>query len=618
MLVIAAMALGCLVLGLIACTSAVPPGVAVRDAAPVSGSTGAPLPPDEGAAAIGSGLPSGRDDAPVAGAHAAQLDDPEDPGRLDSSEELSDPNELDAVGEAPDTDLVEEVDPAATQHQALELCQSAAEFLDQGDVDDALAALDRAYELMLDLPTTGDASFLQARDDIRRLVADQITRVYASRGVAAASPRTSWDLALPMVTNEHVAREIRSFTTAERETFLAAYKRSGRYRPMMLERLAEAGLPSQLSWLPLVESGFKTKALSRASALGLWQFIRSTGQRFGLTRDAWVDERLDPDKATDAAIAYLTELHGLFGDWAKALAAYNCGEARVMRLQGRQPDEYLDFWDLYELLPRETRRYVPRFLATLLILESPEKYGMTLPEPDPAIEGWTTVEVERSVRLASLAESLGLDAGRLADLNPELRYAATPDRTYGLRVPVAVAGAVADRIVQVQEWRPPQPQVVVHRIRRGETLSVIARRYGTSVGAIMRSNRLRSANRIWPGQRLQIPVRSGASGPSYNPAEGTHTVRRGESLYTIARRYSTTVASLKQANGLSSNLIQPGQRLKIRPGSRSDLRRYQVRPGDTLGAIASASSVSLGALLRVNGMSQRSTIYPGQWLVLPE
>ena len=203
---------------------------------------------------------------------------------------------------------------------------------------------------------------------------------------------------------------------------------------MILGKLEEAGLPSQLSWLPLVESWFKVRALSRASALGLWQFIASTGLRYGLSRDAWVDERLDPEKSTDAAIAYLTDLHGLFGDWPKALAAYNCGEARMSRLQRRAAGEYVDFWDLYELL-RETRRYVPRLLAALQIIEDPEKYGMTLPEPDDPEGDVVAVTVERAVKLEQLDAALGLEAGTLADLNPELRYTATPKRAYDLRVP---------------------------------------------------------------------------------------------------------------------------------------------------------------------------------------
>jgi membrane-bound lytic murein transglycosylase D len=312
------------------------------------------------------------------------------------------------------------------------------------------------------------------------------------------------------VDNQHVQRELRSFTTVEREQFLEGYRRSGLYRPMILDRLEKAGLPAQLSWLPIVESWFKVRALSRASALGMWQFISSTGVRYGLERDAWVDERLDPEKSTDAAIAYLVDLHGLFGDWPKALAAYNCGEARVMRLSRRSADEYLDFWDLYELLPGETRRYVPRLLAALQIIENPARYGMTLPEPDTPPTNVATVTVERSVKLERLDAALGLEAGTLAALNPALRRQATPKRPHALRVPAGREETLLAQIDSVPVWTPPVPQYTTHRVRSGETLSQIAGRYGTSVSTIVRANGLRSANHLRVGQRLRIPVR-GAS-----------------------------------------------------------------------------------------------------------
>ena len=411
---------------------------------------------------------------------------------------------------APAEETAPEEEPATDSEQvqkdALEACQSAEELISNGEIEGALVAVDRAYALMLELPANGDDTYLQAKEDIRVLAGELIGRIYAARRRGASGVSRSWDLALPIVTNEHVQRELRSFTTVEREQFFEGYRRSGLYRPMILERLEKAGLPAQLSWLPLVESWFKVRALSRASALGMWQFIASTGARYGLDRDTWVDERLDPEKATDAAIAYLIELHDFFGDWPKALAAYNCGEARVMRLS-RQSAEYLDFWDLYEMLPRETRRYVPRLFAALQIIEDPAKYGMTLPEPDGAPTNVAVARVERSVKLDSLDGVLGLEAGTLAALNPALRRQATPKRAYDLRVPAGQEETLLARLDSVPVWTPPVPKYATHRVRQGDTLSQIAGRYRTSVSAIMRANGLRSANRLRVGQRLRIPTR---------------------------------------------------------------------------------------------------------------
>ena len=217
--------------------------------------------------------------------------------------------------------------------------------------------------------------------------------------------------------NSDVEKEIRSFQGIERDNFIAAYQRSGMYRSAILKALKKAGIPEEFFWLPLVESLFKINAYSRARALGLWQFIPSTGYKFGLSRDEWIDERMDVQKSTQAAIAYLKELHNMFGDWLTVLAAYNCGEGRVLRVISRQNINYLDgFWDLYRQLPNETARYVPRFLATLHIVKNPQKYGFDLSTTEKPIN-FETVKVNKIMKLKDIAEKIEVSEEVLNLLN---------------------------------------------------------------------------------------------------------------------------------------------------------------------------------------------------------
>jgi membrane-bound lytic murein transglycosylase D len=474
---------------------------------------------------------------------------------LGPEEALLDARLEDEEGVAPD----EAPEASATLAESLEAFESSQAFWEQGAFDDAFAALDRAYELMASVPMNGDPTIAQEKENLRHLISRRVVEIYASRQTAVGDPNRS----IPVTVNEDVEREIALFQGPERGFFLESYRRSGLYRPMILERLRAAGLPEQISWLPLVESGFKSRALSHAQALGLWQFISSTGYRYGLERSDWVDERMDPEKATDGAIGYLTDLHGLFGDWMTALAAYNCGERAVLREISNQPVAYFDrFWDLYQRLPRETRRYVPRFLAVLAILDDPAGYGFELPEPMAPVE-YETVEVARAAELAALDKALGQAEGTLALLNPELRLGATPNEAYALKVPPGAGETVVARVASLPEWRPPQPQFTAHRVRRGDTLSGIASRYGTSVSAIVQANRLRSAHRIHPGQQLQVPGR-GWSGGGGGASSAVYVVRRGDTLGAIARRQGVGLTRLLAANDLSRrSTIYPGQRLTI-------------------------------------------------------
>jgi membrane-bound lytic murein transglycosylase D len=511
-------------------------------------------------------------------------------------------------------------DPGALLASSLATFERAQELWQGGEIDAALAALDQAYAAMAEARVDDDPELLRQQEDLRRLIARRVVEVYASRRTVVGDA----DAAIPMVLNDHVRREIASFQGSERREFLAGFERSGLFRPRILAELRAAGMPEQLSWLPMVESWYKVRALSTARALGMWQFIPSTGYRFGLSRNDWIDERMDPEKSTTAALAYLTELHDMFGDWLTAIAAYNCGETRVLRTINRQHISYFDqFWDLYEQLPRETRRYVPRFLAVLEILRDPSAYGFDdLPVPlDPLPE--SKVEIARSVRLAELEKNLGLAAGELAALNPELRSGVTPDGLYRLRVPdrtdeKLVIAAVGELPVATRPAPAPSPSTTgTHVVRSGETLSTIASRYRVPTSTLMRLNGLSDPNRLRVGQRLRVSGTASSVGGGSGGGGGsaaTYTVRPGDSLWLIASRYGTTVDRLRRDNGLNGNALQPGQRLKVSADAR---RVHVVRRGETLGAIASSRRVPLRQLAEANGLTLRSTIYPGQQLLIP-
>ncbi|MEA1992063.1 MAG: lytic transglycosylase domain-containing protein, partial [Thermodesulfobacteriota bacterium] len=221
---------------------------------------------------------------------------------------------------------------------ALDYCKASQEFWVEGYLNKAIDALDQAYGLILKVDPESAPEFIQQKEDLRFMISRRILEIHASRYTAVNGNHN----AIPLIMNSYVKQEIRSFQGRERKFFIESYKRSGKYRDEIVKALKEAGLPEDLSWLPLIESGFKVKALSCARALGLWQFIPSTGYKFGLNRDNWIDERLDPTKSTAAALLYLEELHQIFGDWTTVLAAYNCGEGRVLRKIRRQKINYLD------------------------------------------------------------------------------------------------------------------------------------------------------------------------------------------------------------------------------------------------------------------------------------
>lgn len=506
--------------------------------------------------------------------------------------------------------------------EALDFCEAAQSFWQNGELENALDALDKAYSLILTVEPDDPAKMVQQKEDLRFLISKRILEIYASRNIVVNG---NYD-AIPREINANIQKEIDRFVKGgEKRFFAESVKRSGKYRPMILKKLEAAGLPAELSWLPLIESGFKVKALSRARALGLWQFIPSTGYKFGLKRDQYIDERIDFEKSTDAAIAYLKELHSMFGDWSTVLAAYNCGEGRVLHVIRTQNINYLDdFWDLYGRLPFETARYVPRFLAALHIIENMEKYGLSDIEPYPQLE-FETVNVQRQINLKDIAPALGTTLNALKELNPELRYSVLPPRNYTLRVPAGKTDLLLASIDQLPLSTPPRPAYVYHRVRPGDTLSTIARRYHTSVRKIMWANNLKRSSYIVAGKRLKIPQR-GMVVTHATPRTATreewnrkHVVKSGDSLWIIAKRYGTTTQKIQEMNHLSTTRLRINQVLTVpsktpvaEKSTQGGNGTYYVQRGDSPYLIARRHNIPLNRFLKINNLTPRSTIYPGQ------
>ncbi|NOZ93847.1 MAG: LysM peptidoglycan-binding domain-containing protein [Acidobacteria bacterium] len=544
-----------------------------------------------------------------------------------------------------------------------ELINTAHRLLEGGHPYEAVQCADQALELVLTPPAgypTGTSEYLdyaaELMDDADS-IEDQVT---AGSQAASAIEDTLADLLrtdlpdesvplppqqesplphsdLPLVINPQVERFLEAFTNPSelRNRIEKGLQRGGAYLPMIRAKLRAAHLPEDLAYLPLIESAFSPTAYSRARANGMWQFIASTGRLYGLKISTLVDERRDPELSTDAAIAHLADLHQQFGDWYLALAAYNSGAGNVRRAIRR--GNSTDFWKIRRYLPRETRNYVPAFIAAVIVAKQPGKFGI---DP-PAEREWQydTIDVPDAIDLQFLARELHIPLEQLREINPAIRRDLTPARrTTRLRLPPGTSEAAADLLAKTprSRWAPR----MLHTVHRGDTLSTIARRYGSSVRAIRAANGLHGSM-IHPGQTLVVPRYAGTAwkAPAHRTVRrsahgATHTVRRGDTLWDISRLYGVSTSSLRAANGLSRrSLLHPGQKLVI-PGRRraastphartAASRRslgsgsYTVRRGDTLWDIARAHGLSTSSLRAANGLSRRSLLHPGQKLVIPE
>ena len=397
------------------------------------------------------------------------------------------------------------------------------------------------------------------------------------------------DIEIPQ--NARVLAYVELFTGRLKGYLEEGLSRGAQYLPMIQDVFRAEGLPLDLAYVPLIESAFKPNALSRAKAKGMWQFMRGTALENGLKHDWYIDERADPEKATRAAAKYLKTLYAMFDDWHLALASYNGGPGRVQRAMKRSGRN--DFWKLSatsRYLPRETRDYVPLILAAIVIARNPGQYQMNVaPIEAPLYE---TVTVSGAVDIRRVAEWAGTPVQDLQNLNPELRRWTTPVRAteYELKVPMGAATLINTRLTEqgLDDLAP----LSHYSVKKGETLAAIAKKLRVSRSDLAEANYLSSKARLHTGQQLIIPRAPTLLAARTEPAEPavdavlasqtqetpaaaveeaparsttTHRVARGETLFSIAKRYGTTVALIKELNSLRDNVIRVGQRLVIEP-----------------------------------------------------
>jgi membrane-bound lytic murein transglycosylase D len=423
---------------------------------------------------------------------------------------------------------------------------------------------------------------------------------------------------IPVIVNPAVERNIHYFQHVIHDRFQEWLTRFYAYRPLVEEYFLEIGLPKELIYLSLVESGFNPRAYSRARASGPWQFIKSTGRRYGLSVNWYVDERRDPIKSTVAAALHLRDLYDTFGSWPLALAAYNAGEGKISRAIKKTGTR--DFWRIARTrsIRRETKQYVPRFMAAMIIATRPSLFGFHA--HSQTVHQYDEIRMDESIHLRSVAKETGISFDELRRLNPELRRSVTPPGRdgYYLKVPVGTSGRVEQAKFRMKTWtQPAPPRRTWYRVRRGDSLSVIAHRFGTSVRQLRNLNDL-SGSLIRVGQRLRVNrdvLEAGAVTKA--GAVMWYRVRWGDNLSVIAHRFGTSIRQLKRLNGLSGNLIKVGQRLRVnQPVAKAgEVTWYRVRMGDSLWSIAQRFRVSVRDLKILNNL-RSSLIRVGRMLMI--
>lgn len=451
------------------------------------------------------------------------------------------------------------------------------------------------------------------------------------------------DFDYPIVVNNRVQNWMVYFLTRGRTWFVKWLARKDRYAPLILPALEEAGLPQNLIYQAMIESGFNPYATSHASAVGVWQFIKSTGRAYGLERSWWVDERRDPVMATRSAIAFMTDLHNRFGDWRLASAAYNAGGGKINRaikMYGTR-----DFWEMssesYSYLKPETKNYVPKIIAAAILGTYADRYGLTAEIKDEhRLSAWDfdIVQVPEATDLQVVAKITGASLEDLEGMNPALRRGYTPPgvQNYPLNIPRGQGKRFDREFAKLPASE--RKTFVRYTIRKGDSLGKIASKYSVPVNTIQRMNGISDPRRIRVGKTLLIPVRASGLGDR----TVTHIVAKGESLSVVAKKYGTSAQALRDANKLKSDTLEVGQKLKVqtqgsgestavasKPSSKSKSTSstpavkssatktwHTVGKGDSLYKIATANGLSVDGLRTLNKLNSKSVIHPGDKLRL--
>jgi len=393
---------------------------------------------------------------------------------------------------------------------------------------------------------------------------------------------------LPLMVNDPVLAYLNYFKTSRGSAIVeTGLRRAGRYREMVQRVLREEGMPQDLIYLAQAESAFLPQAVSRAGARGMWQFMSYAGRKYGLEKTWWVDERQDPEKATHAAARDLRDLYDQFGDWYLAMAAYNSGAGTVQHAIERTG--YADFWELYRrnVLPKETKNYVPIILALTLISKDPARYGIEF-EPEPPLKA-DAVKLGKPIDLRLVAETIDTDIETLRSLNPQLLRLVTPaDPEFVLQLPEGTADRFYAEIAAI----PPEKWVSWrrHKVEPSETLSAIARRYHVLPSEIAQANDISAGGTLQEGQKLIIPAAAHSEAAAGKLIR--YRVHGNDTVASIADEFDVSVTELRKWNGLRSNHVSKGVRLKIYPGGMAPVPQSASRERSTTVSAAAPHAVS--------------------------